>query len=368
MDLDLNEGQQLLQRAARDFIAKEIPYSRIRELEESATGHSADLWSQMAGLGWLGLPFAADFGGADGDLLDLTVLVAELARGGVATPFITTMLAGLVVARNGSEAQRKALLPRIGAGEAIVTTAIVDPEGGYAVDMVTMAAKETDGGYTLSGTKLFVEYGNVANIILVAARANDGVSFFIVPRDAAGVTEAALPVVGGDRQSELTLANVKVGEDARIDGEAAVREALDLGAALLSVQMQALAQRALDMTVEYAGMRVQFGRPIGAFQAVQHHIANMVIQADAARLISYETMWKLAEGTADEDAIAYAKILTSDAAREVTMTAHQIHGGIGFMKEYDLQFYSRLAAGAALRFGTPDAHYVTIERALGLLD
>lgn len=368
MDLEFNEQQQLLQRAARDFVAKEIPYARVREIEDSATGHSPELWSQIAGLGWFGLPFASEYGGEDGDLLDLAVLVSELARGGVSTPFLPTILAALVVARHGSEAQKRDLLPQVARGELLATVAIVEPEGGYSADHISMKATASGGGYSLSGTKLFVEYGNVADVVLTAAGADDGVSFFIVPRDAAGLTEESLSTTGGDRQSELTYDNVTVPAEARIDGEAAVREALDLGAALLSVQLYALGQRAFEMTIDYAGMRVQFGRPIGSFQAVQHHIANMAIQSDAARLISFETIWKLAQGIADEDAIAYAKIITSEYAREITMMAHQVHGGIGFMKEYDLQFYSRLAAGAALRFGEPDAHLTTVERALGLID
>ncbi len=367
MDFDLNETQQMLQRSARDFLAKEVPYTRIRQLEDSADGHDPSLWKQMAELGWLALPFPSQYGGADGELLDLAVLIDEMARAAAATPFIATMVAGLAVLRHGSDAQKRDVLPRIASGDLIATTAIVEPEGGYDAGNVKMEAKEDGGGFVLSGTKLFVEYGHVAGLLLTAARTKSGPALLLVPGDANGVTHSQLPVVGTDRQSETVFANVRAAADAVLgkDG-AALRDTVDLGAALLSVHLAALGQRALDMTIEYTGMRVQFGRPIGAFQAVQHHIADMAIQADAARLAAYEVIWKLQNGAAEAGDIAYAKAISGSAAREITMMAHQLHGGIGFMKEYDLQFYTRLAAGAALRFGATDDHLAVIEKAIGL--
>ncbi len=370
MDLDLNETQQLLQSTARDFLSKEFPHSRLREIEASPDGHSPQLWKLMAEMGWMGLPFPSRYGGADGDLIDLAVLLGEMARAAAVTPYLATMLAGLAVLRHGTEEQRRDVLPRICSGDLIATTAIAEPEGRYDVETVRMAAKADGGGFALDGVKLFVEFGSVAELILTAARTEAGVALLLVPGGSGGVTHEPLPVIGPERQHATTFAGARVGAEAALGGPGdrteALRDVLALGAALLAVSLAATGQRALDMTIDYVGMRVQFGRPIATFQSVQHHIANMATDAQAARLAAFEAVCGLDRAAGNPADVAYAKILASAAAREITIMAHQLHGGFGFMKEYDLQFYTRIAAGGALRFGTADDHLAAVERSIGL--
>lgn len=365
MDLSLSETQEMFKRTARDFLAAEFPTSLVRQIESDGRGYSPEVWQKMAELGWLSVPFPEQWGGLDGSLLDVAVLAEEMAQAAALSPYLSTLLSGLLILRAGNDAQKERFLPRIAAGELIVSTALVELSGSYEAEGIQLSAVARGDGYVLNGTKLFVEYASAAQELICVARtqsgaadATVGISLFIVPTDAPGVTIENLKVIGGDRQCEVVFDNVEVTKD-RLVGQLhgawpSVEWLLDVARALAAVELVGFGQKALDMTVDYIGYREAFGRPIGSFQAAQHHCANMAIWLEGPRCAAYEAAWRLSQGFEARFHAAVAKVSASNAGREVTMLAHELHGGIGYMAEFDLHFYSRRAKGWELKWGTPD--------------
>ena len=365
MDLSLSETQEMFKRTARDFLAAEFPPSLVRQIENDGCGYSPEVWQKMAELGWLSVPFPEQWGGLDGSLLDVAVLAEEMAQAAALSPYLSTLLSGLLILRAGSDAQKERFLPRIAAGELIVSTALVEPSGSYEAEGVQLSAVARGDGYVLNGIKLFVEYASAAHELICVARtqngipdATAGVSLFIVPADAPGVRIENLKVIGGDRQCEVVFDNVDVTKD-RLVGELhgawpSVEWLLDVARVLAAVELVGFGQKALDMTVDYIGYREAFGRPIGSFQAAQHHCANMAIWLEGPRGAAYGVAWRLSKGLDAGFHAAVAKVSASNAGREVTILAHQLHGGIGYMAEFDLHFYSRRAKGWEIKWGTPD--------------
>lgn len=376
MDLSLSETQEMFKQAAREFLAAEFPTSLVRQIERDERGYSPDVWQKMSDLGWLRVPFPALYGGLDGSLLDVAVIAEEMAQAAALSPYLTALLSGLLIMREGDEALRKRFLPGIASGELIVSTALVEPSGSYDATGIQLAAVAQGSGYVLNGTKLFVEYANAARELICIARtqrdvsAEAGVSLFIVPADAPGVMIENLNVIGGDRQCEVVFNNVRIGND-RIVGSLhqawpSVAWWLDVARALASVELVGFGQKALDMTVDYIGYREAFGRPIGSFQAAQHHCANMATSLEGARWSAYEAVWRLSKGLDATFHAAVAKASASNASREVTILAHELHGGIGYMTEFDLHFYSRRAKGWELKWGTPDQMFLKVAASAGL--
>jgi len=365
MDLSLSETQEMFKRTARDFLAAEFPTSLVRQIESDGRGYSPEVWQKMAELGWLSVPFPEQWGGLDGSLLDVAVLAEEMAQAAALSPYLSTLLSGLLILRAGNDAQKERFLPRIAGGELIVSTALIEPSGSYEAEGIQLSAVARGDGYVLNGTKLFVEYASAAQELICVARtqsgaadATVGISLFIVPTDAPGVTIENLKVIGGDRQCEVVFDNVEVTKD-RLVGQLhgawpSVEWLLDVARALAAVELVGFGQKALDMTVDYIGYREAFGRPIGSFQAAQHHCANMAIWLEGPRCAAYEAAWRLSQGFEARFHAAVAKVSASNAGREVTMLAHELHGGIGYMAEFDLHFYSRRAKGWELKWGTPD--------------
>lgn len=370
MDLSLSDTQEMFKQAAREFLAAECPSSLLREIESDTRGYSPDLWRKMSELGWLGVPFPAQCGGLDGSLLDVAVLAEEMAQAASLSPYLSTLLSGLLILRDGTDAQKARFLPRLAAGDLIVSTALLEPSGSYDAEGVALEAVARGDRFVLNGTKLFVEYASAAEELICVARTErdssgeDGISVFVVPAAAPGVTIENLRVIGGDRQCEVVFKDVEVDND-RLLGPLhrawpGVAWLLDVARAFAAVELVGFGQKALDMTVDYIGYREAFGRPIGSFQAAQHHCANMAMSLEGARWAAYEAVWRLSQGLDARFHAAVAKASASNAGREVTMLAHELHGGIGYMAEFDLHFYSRRAKGWELKWGTPDELFLKI--------
>ena len=375
MDLGLSEPQEMLRKMARDFLATECPKSLVRQMEEDEKGYPVQLWQNMAKLGWMGLPFPEEYGGGGGSFLDLAILLEEMGRACLPGPFFSTVvLGGLMVVDVGSEEQKRELLPPIAEGKLIMTLAITEPGGGYeAADIAVQAAAEKDQ-YDISGTKLFVPDAHVADRIICVARTGRGsqpqqeITLFLVNRESQGVTCELLSSLAKDKQCQVVFDRVAVpvkdmlGKAGQGWGE--VSRALQRAAVAKSIEMVGGAQQVLEMTVDYAKERVQFDRPIGSFQAVQHHCANMAIYVDSARYLAYQAAWKLSEGLPCDMEVAAAKAWASDAYRRVCSLGHQVHGAIGFTLDHDMQLYSRRAKAAEVVFGDADFHREAIARVL----
>ncbi len=375
MDLGLNETQQMLKNSAREFLQAECPDTYVRAMEEDARGYTPDMWQKIAEQGWLGLIFPEEYGGVGLTYLDLSVLLEEMGRALLPGPFFSTIvMGGMAIMDAGTDEQKRRLLPQICDGQHIVTLALTEPSARWdAAGIQTAAAQNADGSWTLNGTKLFVPNAHVADTYIVAARTGDSerdITLFFVPGDADGVTQTLLKTIASDRQSEITLDGVSLPAEAALGevnkGWDTIEKVLAWGAIGKCAEMVGGAEQVLEMTVEYAKQRTQFGRPIGSFQAIQHHCANMATDVEGSRYITYQAAWLLSEGEAAAQEVAMAKAWVSDAYRRICALGHQCHGAIGFTKEHNMQLYSRRAKAAELAFGDTDFHLETVADGLGI--
>ena len=374
MDLGLNETQQMLRTSAREFLEAECPTSHVRDMEQDERGYTPQFWDKLAGLGWLGLVFPERYGGSELGFVELAILLEEMGRVLLPGPYFSTVLmAGMTIAEAGSEDQKREYLSGISSGRLIMTMALTEPSGRWDAEGVQATAQPSDGDYALNGVKLYVPNANVSDHVIVAARTGQeesDVSLFVVPSNADGLTITALQTIASDKQSELALDNVYVPGSALLGdvngGWDTIEKALKWGAVGKCAEMLGGAQQTLDMTVAYAKQRIQFGRSIGSFQAIQHHVADMAADVEGCRYITYQAAWALSEGLPAEREVAMAKAWVSDAYHRVCMTAHQCHGAIGFTKEHDLQLYSRRAKTGELMFGDAEHHMEAVASAVGL--
>ncbi len=377
MDLGLTEEQEMLKKSAQEFLAKECPKKLVRELDESDTGYSRDLWNKMAQLGWMGLSFPEKYGGNGGSFLDLTVLLDEMGYNIVPGPFFSTVvLAGYTLLEAGNEEQKKEYLGKICTGELIITVALTELDGTYDAASINTTAKAKGDGYVLNGTKLFVPDANVADYILVVARTkksanpDDGITIFIVDAKSAGVKYTLLKTLARDKLCEVILENVRVPKAHIIGnldkGWSVIQSLLKKAAVAKCAEMVGGAQASLDMAVNYAKERVQFNRPIGSFQAIQHYCANMVTDVDGSRFITYKAAWAVSEGLPADKEVSIAKAWTSEAFKRVAVLAHQIFGAIGFTMDHDMHLYFRRAKAGELAYGDADFHRDIVARQIGL--
>ena len=374
MDLGLNETQQMLRTSAREFLESECPASYVRDMERDERGYTPQLWDKLAGLGWLGLIVPEEYGGIGLGFVELAVVLEEMGRVLMPGPYFSTVvMAGMTVADAGSEEQKREFLSGIASGRLIMTLALTEPSGSWDADGVQAAARKSDDGYVLNGTKLYVPNANVSDYVIVAARTGQGesdISLFVVPSSAEGLTVTPLDTLASDKQSELVLNNVHVPGSAllgEIDGGwETLERILAWGAVAKCAEMLGGAQQTLDMTVAYAKQRIQFGRAIGSFQAIQHHVADMAADVEGCRYTTYQAAWMLSEGLPAKREVAMAKAWVSDAYHRVCMLAHQCHGAVGFTKEHDLQLYSRRSKAAELMFGDAEFHMEAVASAVGL--
>jgi alkylation response protein AidB-like acyl-CoA dehydrogenase len=335
-------------------------------MEEDERGYTDELWQGMAGQGWQGLIIDEEHGGTGMTFLDLCVLLEEFGRALVPGPFINTVLAGGLVQAVGSDEQKSEILPKVASGELVMTLAFTEPSARFDADGVETTATKDGGDYVLSGTKLFVPDAHVSDQIIVVARepgssGEDGISLFLVDGKADGVTSTVLKTIAADKQCEIKLENVKVPASALLgpkgQGWGVMHAAKRYWTVAYCAYLVGLAQRDFEISVDYAKERIQFGRPIGSFQAIQHKAADMVTDVDGSRFIMYRAAWAVNEEEDDADLqVSMAKAWCSDATRRVVAHGQQIHGGIGFTKEYIIQLFFRRQKMAELMWGDGDYH------------
>jgi alkylation response protein AidB-like acyl-CoA dehydrogenase len=372
MDLGLTEDQEMLRSMARDFIEQETPRTFVRDMEEDERGFTSEMWQKIAQVGWLGLIVPEEHGGTGQNLVDLGILLEEVGHGVMPGPFFNTALVTVGILDAGSDAQKAEFLPKIAAGDLIATAAILEPYSRLDAAGINVTAEMSGGNYTLNGTKMFVENAHAADYLLVAARSGgsgeDGITLLLVDAKSSGVSIDKLKTIASDNQCEVVFNNVSVSADNVLGeanmGWATLRLLLQKGAALRCCQMVGALQEVLDMTVEYVKNRVQFGRPIGSFQAIQHYCANMATDVDGSRFITYQAIWRLGEGLASDLEVSAAKAWVSDSAQRVAATAHQCHGAIGFTQEHDLQLFTRRLKAWEVSFGDGDYHRERVAQAM----
>jgi 3-oxocholest-4-en-26-oyl-CoA dehydrogenase beta subunit len=373
VDFSLSETQELLKRASRDFLEKECPKKLVRQMEEDEVGFSSQLWQGMAGLGWMSLPFPEKYKGGGGSFSDLAILIEEMGRACLPSPFIpTVVLGGLTIMDTGTEEQKNRFLPLIAKGDMICTLALLEPSDSYDPDDIGCRAIADKDGYLLSGTKLFVPDFYISDYALVAARTDDdsnperGIILLMVDPKSPGIDFTLLKTIAADKQSEVNFDSVKVPRE-NVIGEPGrawkgITRTLEKAAIAKCAEMTGGAQRVLEMTINYATERLQFGRPIGSFQAIQHYCANMATDVDACRFNTYKAAWLIDEGLPCSKEVSIAKAWCNEAYHRVTALSHQIHGAIGWTRDMDLELYTRRAKTAGVAFGDADFHREVIAR------
>jgi alkylation response protein AidB-like acyl-CoA dehydrogenase len=377
MDLDLTKEQKILKRSAQDFLKKECPPSLLREMKDDERGYPQKLWNQMVDLGWTGVMIPEKYGGIGGSYLDLCILLEAMGEACCPGPFFSTVvLGGLTLLSAGTEEQKEKYLPKIADGDLIFALAMTEPGIWYDISQIAMSATVDNDNFVLNGTKLFVENGHIADYIICGARTDakdasgNGLALFLVDSKSPGVRCSLQKTLGYDKQCAIVFDKVRVPKChvLRDLGQASgIMERLQEQAAVAKcAELVGCIQTAFDMTVKYAKDRKQFGRPIGSFQAVQHHCANMVVDVDGSRFMTYQAAWKISEGLAASKEAAMAKAWTSDASRRVTSLAHQIHGAISFTEEYDVHLFYRRAKSGEVAFGDAEYHLEKVAEQLGL--
>jgi alkylation response protein AidB-like acyl-CoA dehydrogenase len=361
VNFDLTDEQQMLQAAAREFLAARLKSERIRALAESDDAFDADLWREMSELNWPGLMVSEAYGGQELGTIELAVLMEQLGYALAPGPIFSSILAGIVLEAAATDEQKERWLAPLATGEQRGTTALWDAGAGWVPDDITLEPEATGNGYVLNGEKLFVLDAATADFFIVGAT---GDRRFIVERDASGVSITPTPTIDATRkQYAVKLDGVKVGEDAAFgvdDALAAVRSRVFTAVA---AELTGVAQRALEWAVDYAKERKQFGRPIGAYQAVSHRCAQMLLETEGARSAAYYAAW-----AADNEpetaplAASMAKAYASDAGTRVTGASLQVHGGIGFTWEHDLHFWLKRASSDAVMFGDARWHREQVAR------
>lgn len=366
MDVGLNEEQELLKNSAREFLEKECPEAHVRAMEADEKGYSPELWRKIAELGWHGLMVPAEFGGFGLTFYDLCIVVEEAGRSLLPGPFIPNQVAVGLLVGAGSASQQKKYLPALADGSRIHTYAFAESTGRWSADDVALQARHTSDGIVLNGSKLFVPNAQVADVIWVLARSDRVFVAAAVPREAKGVRVTALTTMTGEQLAEVVLENVSVVMNEVI--EISDLQAFANQATVLECAYQVgLVGKDLEITVDYAKNRVAFGRPIGAFQAIQHKAADMVTDVDGMRFITYRAAAAITDGDpAANLRVAMAKAWCSEASRRVVAHGQQIHGAIGFTKEYVIQLYFRRQKHGELFWGDADFHRERIAQMLSI--
>jgi alkylation response protein AidB-like acyl-CoA dehydrogenase len=368
MDFDLNKAQKLLQQSARDFFARECKPERVRELMATDTAYDDGLWRAMADQGWTGLIIPEEFGGLGLSMVDLIAVSEEMGRACLPGPFLSTLWAAALIDRAGGEGQRKQYLEPIAAGDMKATVALLEGDADWNPESVQLRAEKEGKEFRLRGRKEFVADAEVADLIICVARGNDGLVLAPVEKGAKGMKIAATPGVDATRK----LYSVEFEDVVAPEADAlafntrtldAVESATAMAVVALCAEMLGVMQWTLENAVEYAKTRQQFGKPIGVYQAVQHQLADMFLMTEGARSALYYAAWAVSEKDPSAKlAVSVAKACCSDAAREVGNRGAQVHGGIGFTWEHNLQLYYKRAKASEIMFGDANYHREEIAR------
>jgi len=377
MDFSFTEEQEMLRTSARGFLGRECPKSKLRELEADERGYDPHTWRNMAELGWTGLALPEGYGGTGGQFMDLVVLLEEMGRNIFPSPFFSTVaLCSLPILEFGSKGQKEDFLPKVASGEIILALALTESSARYEASEIRLRATPKGEAYILEGTKLFVNDANVAHYLLVVTRTSDpenpqeGITLFLVDAKSPGIDVEVIPTTASDKQCQVNFDKVSVPRH-NILGEVnqgweIVEFILQKATILKCAEMIGASQAVLEMANSYAKERVQFGRPIGSFQAIQHKLADMLIEVDGAKYLVYEAAWKISQGRPAMLEVSMAKAKASQVHQRACLDGIQIHGALGFSQDHDMGLYFRRVKAGEFALGDGDFHRERIAAELGL--
>ncbi|MCH7585996.1 MAG: acyl-CoA/acyl-ACP dehydrogenase [Acidobacteria bacterium] len=379
MNFALSEEQDMLRMTARRFLDDRAGSDVVRNLMETAAGFDAALWQEIAAQGWQGMAIPEEYGGAGFTFMEQAILMEEMGRSLFPAPYLSSIVLGAdLVLTAGTEEQKQTILPDVASGEIRLAVAHLESGGRWDATGIEMTATNEGGGFVLEGAKFFVIDGHTADSLIVVARTDpsssgsDGISLFLLPADTDGIESRRVETMDQTRkQAEITFAAVRVPATAMLgdpgSGWSSLQEMLQRAVVALAFEQVGGAQQCLDMSVEYAKARIQFGRPIGSFQAIKHKCADMLVAIESARSAAYYAGWAASVG--DEDlaiAAPLAKSYCSEAYSHAAGENIQIHGGIGFTWEHDAHLFFKRAKTDEILFGTPADHRAALADALGL--
>ena len=369
MDFSFSEEQTLLQESIERFIRNDYSFAARQGIVKEALGYDAGNWRTFAELGWLGVPFSEEDGGFDGTAIESIVMCEQFGKGLVVEPFLATVvLAGGAIRIGGSKTQRAAWLPGITGGAMQAALAFAEPQGRYNLADLVTTAERTDGGYVLNGYKAVVLNGPAADVLVVSARTSgeqrdgEGISLFVVPADATGVSRRDYPTVDAFRASEVTLENVELGEDALLGevgrGLAILQQVVDEATLAVGAEAVGCMEVLYKDTVEYCKTRKQFGQPIGKFQVLQHRMVDMFMEHEQAKSLMYMAAMRMDEGYGPEarKAVSAFKVQVGTSGRFVGQNAVQLHGGMGMTDELRVGHYFKRLTMIDTLFGNVDFH------------
>jgi alkylation response protein AidB-like acyl-CoA dehydrogenase len=374
MDVLLTDEEKMVRDSAREFLEAECSTTLVREMETDPKGYPPALWRKAAELGWQGMALPEKYGGQDLPLVYLGLIFQEVGRAVAPLPLHSTVVAALTIARDGTDAQREAILPAVVRGDTVLTWVFTEQDPRVLPETVHTRAEASGDHFVINGTKLFVDNFAAADQCLVACRTapaskgNAGLSLFLVDTKSPGLSHVPLVTLAKDKQSKVVFENVRVPRANLIgklnQGGAIVERMLDRATALLCAQMLGATRKDAEMAIEYAKYRVAFGQPIGAFQSIQHVCADMIVWIDGGEMLTYEALWKMDQGLPASVEVSQAKAFCNEKCEAVVRYSQMIHGGIGFMMEFDLHLWFRRVSAWAMRLGTSYEHRARIAHAL----
>jgi len=374
MNYDLGEEQKNLKQTAQKVLSKKCDSGLVRAMAEDEKGFTSELWRTMAELGWMGLLVPQTYKGVGGNFLDLMVLLSEMGYFALPGPYFSTVvLGGLALLEAGSDSQKAEVFPDLAAGKRIMTLAWIEAEGLYTPEAIKFAATSEGDKWILSGTKLFVPDAHVADTLICAARTGAGqtdISLFLVDIRNSALSVIPLVTMAGDKQSEVIFDRVAVPQ-ANLLGELnqgwpVLKKIQQMVVVAKCAEMMGGARRVFDLVLPWTKERIQFDRPIGAFQAIQHHCADMMTFLDTLTYMTLKASWLIATGESFQKEAYMCKAYVSDSYRRLVALAHQVMGGVAFMEEHDLGLYFKRAKAAELFLGDADYHREMVAREMGL--
>lgn len=372
MNLDFTSEQNMLRKSVAEFLAKECPFEKVKEIEESEEGYDKKHWKKMAELGWMEVFYPEAYGGCGDPFMDVMIIMEEMGKIAFPSPFFSTVIqCGLTILEGGSEDQKKALLSKIANGKLIMALAQYEEDASYQETGINMPAELSGDQYVLNGTKMFVMDANIANKLIVAARVKDaGVTLFLVDAKDPGITCTKMPTIGMDNCCELIFKDVTVSKDDLIGDPGKGYEILEkmFPKAIIAkcAEMVGGCRAVIDMTAEYAKQRVQYGKPIGGFQAIQHYMANMLLGYDTTSNYLYKVCWMADEGMDVTKEVHALKAQANEQFKFISERGVQIHGGVGTTREFNIALFYRRAKAYEYILGDSQYHWEKLAVALGM--